>query len=215
MRINYIIEYSIYYIMDTSELTLSSSSSQKYLLKILEIPGKSVTQKYIDSIKNKLDSLELKYSFDIVLDENLIENLNNTNGVQSGGASTYPFNVFESFLDSFIRKDQSDKNWITTTNDKLEQYKNKQKSVFEKFFSYKPLDDVKEVTFDTTKQPIEMSNSSSEEIPDGLSEEISDEVVKHTIDIPPNFTGILYIQVTIFKPSNGLVLGLRELNQIE
>lgn len=201
--------------MDTSELTLSSSSSQKYLLKILEIPGKSVTQKYIDSIKNKLDSLELKYSFDIVLDENLIENLNNMNGVQSGGASTYPYNMFESMLDNLIRKDQSDKNWITTTNDKLEQYKNKQKSVFEKLFSYKPLDDVKEVTFDTTKQPIEMSNSSSEEIPDGLSEEISDEVVKHTIDIPPNFTGILYIQVTIFKPSNGLVLGLRELNQIE
>lgn len=188
---------------------LSDSSSQKYLLKILEIPGKSVTQKYIDVIKDKLDNLDLKYSFDIVLDENLINNLNNTNGVQSGGASTYPYNMFESMLDNLIRREQSDKNWITTSREKLEQYKTKQQGYIDKFFSYKPLDDVKEVTFETNETTVQEPSIGEP------SAEFIEEHKKTTIDIPSNFAGVLHIQVTIYKPSNGLVLGLRELNQIE
>lgn len=193
--------------MDTFNYNLSDSSSQKYLLKILEIPGKSVTQNYIDVIKNKLESLDLKYSLDIILDENLIHNVNNNNSVQSGGASTFPYSSFESVLDNLIRKEQTDKNWITTSHEKLEQYKNKQQGFLDKLFSYKPLDEVKEVTFDTSEP--------SEEISDQPSEDISDEPTNLKINIPPNFTGVLLIQVTIYKPSNGLILGLRELNQIE
>ena len=186
--------------MDLFNYTLSDSSSQKYLLKILEIPGKSVTQQYIDVIKDKLDSLELKYSLDIVLDENLIHNVNNANGMQSGGASTFPYNSFESVIDNLIRKEQSDKNWIITSREKLEQHKTKQQGFLDSFFSYKPLEDVNEVTFDNAEP---------------ASEEISVEQTNHKINIPPNFAGVLHIQVTIYKPSNGLVLGLRELNQVE
>jgi hypothetical protein len=193
--------------MDLFNYVLSDSSSQKYLLKILEIPGKSVTQKYIDVIKDKLESLDLKYSLDIVLDENLIHNVNNNNGTQSGGASTFPYNSFESVLDNLIRKEQSDKNWITTASEKLEQYKNKQQGFLDSFFSYKPLKDVKEVTFDAAEP--------SEKTLDEPSEEISGVEINHKINIPPNFTGVLHIQVTIYKPSNGLILGLRELDQIE
>lgn len=189
--------------------TLSDSSSQKYLLKILEIPGKSVTQKYIDVIKDKLDNLDLKYSFDIVLDENLLDSLNNTNGVQSGGASTYPYNMFESMLDNLIRREQSDKNWIITSREKLEEYKTKQQGYIDKFFSYKPLDDVKEVTFETNETTGQESSIGEPSV------EFIEEHKKTTIDIPSNFAGVLHIQVTIYKPSNGLVLGLRELNQIE
>lgn len=201
--------------MDTFNYTLSDSSSQKYLLKILEIPGKSVTQKYIDVIKDKLDKLDLKYSLDIVLDENLLHNVTNTNGVQSGGASTFPYSSFESIIDNLIRKGQTDKNWITTSHEKLEQYKNKQQGFLDKLFSYKPLDEVKEVTFDTSEPSEEISDQPSEDISDKPSEDISDEPTNLKINIPPNFTGVLLIQVTIYKPSNGLILGLRELNQIE
>lgn len=195
--------------MELFTRTLSDFSSQKYLLKILEIPGKSVTQKYIDVIKDKLDNLDLKYSFDIVLDENLIDNLNNTNGVQSGGASTYPYNMFESMVDNLIRREQSDKNWITTSREKLEEYKTKQQGYIDKFFSYKPLDDVKEVTFETNETTGQESSIGEPSV------EFIEEHKKTTIDIPSNFAGVLHIQVTIYKPSNGLVLGLRELNQIE
>jgi hypothetical protein len=195
--------------MNTFNTTLSDSSSQKYLLKILEIPGKSVTQKYIDAIKDKLDNLKLKYSFDIVLDENLIDNLNNTNGVQSGGASTYPYNMFESMLDNLIRKEQADKNSIVTSHEKLDQYKTEQQGYIDKFFSYKPLDDVKEVTSEPSDMPIKETT-----IGEPFAE-FSEEHRNTTIDIPHNFAGVLHIQVTIYKPSNGLVFGLRELNQIE
>ena len=193
--------------MNTFNTTLSDSSSQKYLLKILEIPGKSVTQKYIDLIKDNLDRLDLKYSLDIVLDENLIHTINSTNSVQSGGASTFPYSSFESVIDNLIRKEESDKNWITTASEKLEQHKVKQQGFLDRFFSYKPLEDVKEVTFDTAEQ--------SQEISDEQSQEILDVDTNHKINIPPNFAGVLHIQVTVYKPSNGLVLGLRELNQIE
>jgi len=208
--------------MDTFNYTLSDSSSQKYLLKILEIPGKSVTQKYIDVIKDKLDSLDLKYSLDIVLDENLLHTVSNTNGGQSGGASTFPYSSFEAILDNLIRKGQTDKNWITTSHEKLEQYKNKQQGFLDKFFSYKPLDDVKEVTFDRS-EPSEIPDQPLEDdvkevtfdTSESSSQEVSGAETPLTINIPPNFTGVLLIQVTIYKPSNGLVLGLRELNQIE
>lgn len=193
--------------MDLFNYTLSDSSSQKYLLKILEIPGKSVTQQYIDVIKDKLESLDLKYSLDIVLDENLIHNVNNANGMQSGGASTFPYNSFESVIDNLIRKEQSDKNWIITSREKLEQHKTKQQGFLDSFFSYKPLEDVKEVTFDTAEP--------SDKTLDEPSDEISVEQTNHKINIPPNFAGVLLIQVTVYKPSNGLVLGLRELNQVE
>ena len=201
--------------MNTFNTTLSDSSSQKYLLKILEIPGKSVTQKYIDIIKDNLDRLNLKYSLDIVLDENLIHTINSTNSVQSGGASTFPYSSFESVIDNLIRKEESDKNWITTASEKLEQHKTKQQGFLDRFFSYKPLEDVKEVPFDTAEQSQEISDEQSQEISDEQSQEILDVDTNHKINIPPNFAGVLHIQVTVYKPSNGLVLGLRELNQIE
>ena len=74
---------------------MAQSNSQTYLLKILEIPGKSVTQKYIAVVKDKLDKLGLKHSTNIVVDENTLRNMPQINGQSGGDGSTFPFNIFE------------------------------------------------------------------------------------------------------------------------
>ena len=71
------------------------------------------------------------------------------------------------------------------------------------------MDDVKEVTFETNETTVQEPSIGEP------SAEFIEEHKKTTIDIPSNFAGVLHIQVTIYKPSNGLVLGIRELNQIE
>ena len=98
--------------------------------------------------------------------------------------------------------------------EKLDQYKTEQQGYIDKFFSYKPLDDVKEVTFETNDTTVK-EHSVGEPSVGEPSAEFIEEHKKTTIDIPSNFAGVLHIQVTIYKPSNGLVLGIRELNQIE
>ena len=84
---------------------MAQSNSQTYLLKILEIPGKSVTQQYIAVMKDKLDKLGLKHSINIVVDENLLRNVPQINGQSGGGdGSTFPYNIFEGALDKILSR---------------------------------------------------------------------------------------------------------------
>ena len=84
---------------------MEHSNSQTYLLKILEIPGKSVTQQYIAVVKDKLDKLGLKHSINIVVNENLARNAPQINGQSGGGdGSTFPYNIFEGALDTILRR---------------------------------------------------------------------------------------------------------------
>jgi hypothetical protein len=129
---------------------MEQSNSQTYLLKILEIPGKSVTQQYIAVVKDKLDTLGLKHSINIVVDENLVRKMPQINGQSGGGdSSTFPYNIFEGALDKILRRNVEDqpqeKGWITDTYDKLKGYNEKRQGIFDKLFSYTPLADVPDV----------------------------------------------------------------------
>ena len=129
---------------------MAQSNSQTYLLKILEIPGKSVTQQYIAVIKDKLDKLGLKHSINIVVDENLVRKMPQINGQSGGGdGSTFPYNIFEGALDTILRRNveeqPQEKGWISNTYDKLKGYNQKRQGLIDKLFSYTPLADVPEV----------------------------------------------------------------------
>ena len=129
---------------------MAQSNSQTYLLKILEIPGKSVTQQYIAVMKDKLDKLGLKHSINIVVDENLVRKMPQINGQSGGGdGSTFPYNVFEGALDKILSRNAEEqpqeKGWISNTYDKLKGYNEKRQGIIDKLFSYTPLDDVPEV----------------------------------------------------------------------
>ena len=128
---------------------MAQSNSQTYLLKILEIPGKSVTQQYIAVMKDKLDKLGLTHSINIVLDENLVRNAPQINGQSGGDSSTFPYNIFEGALDKVLRRNveeqPQEKGWISSTYDKLKGYNEKRQGIFDKLFSYTPLADVPEV----------------------------------------------------------------------
>ena len=129
---------------------MAQSNSQTYLLKILEIPGKSVTQQYIAVMKDKLDTLGLKHSINIVVDENLLRNVPQINGQSGGGdGSTFPYNIFEGALDKILSRNveeqPQEKGWISNTYDKLKGYNQKRQGIIDKLFSYTPLDDVPEV----------------------------------------------------------------------
>lgn len=129
---------------------MAQSNSQTYLLKILEIPGKSVTQQYIAVMKDKLDKLGLTHSINIVLDENLVRNALQINGQSGGGeGTTFPYNIFEGALDKVLRRNveeqPQEKGWISSTYDKLKGYNEKRQGIFDRLFSYTPLADVPEV----------------------------------------------------------------------
>jgi hypothetical protein len=129
---------------------MTQSNSQTYLLKILEVPGKSVTQQYIAVMKDKLDTLGLKHSINIVVDENLLRNVPQINGQSGGGdSSTFPYNIFEGALDKIlsrrVEEQPQEKGWISNTYDKLKGYNQKRQGLIDKLFSYTPLDDVPEV----------------------------------------------------------------------
>ena len=129
---------------------MAQSNSQTYLLKILEIPGKSVTQQYIAVMKDKLDKLGLKHSINIVVDENLLRNVPQINGQSGGGdGSTFPYNIFEGALDKILNRQAEEqpqeKGWISNTYDKLKGYNQKRQGLIDKLFSYVPLTDVPDV----------------------------------------------------------------------
>ena len=174
---------------------MAQSNSQTYLLKILEIPGKSVTQQYIAVMKDKLDKLGLKHSINIVVDENLVRNAPQINGQSGGGdGSTFPYNIFEGALDTILRRNAEEqpqeKGWISNTYDKLKGYNQERQGIFDKLFSYTPLADVKEVNPKEQAESIEQDEPSepTESIePDEPSESIEpDEPSEPTESIEPD-----------------------------
>ena len=215
---------------------MAQSNSQTYLLKILEIPGKSVTQQYIAVMKDKLDKLGLKHSINIVVDENLLRNVPQINGQSGGGdGSTFPYNIFEGALDTILRRNveeqPQEKGWISNTYDKLKGYNEKRQGIFDKLFSYTPLDEVKEVNAEEPAatsdavEPVEVVEPASpiaSAEPGEPTESIepseqSDNVIATNIDFPQNYSGVLYIQVIIYDQPNSnsdITLGLHELNQM-
>jgi hypothetical protein len=221
---------------------MAQSNSQTYLLKILEIPGKSVTQQYIAVMKDKLDTLGLKHSINIIVDENLIRNVPQING-QSGGSdsSTFPYNIFEGALDKIlsrrVEEQPQEKGWISNTYDKLKGYNQKRQGLIDKLFSYTPLDDVPEVKTmeqavpsepvdavepDETVESTEIIESTEYVEPNALVEsteptKLSDNVIATNIDFPQNYSGVLYIQIVIYEQPNGnsdITLGLHELTRM-
>ena len=201
--------------------------SQTYLLKILEIPGKSVTQKYLAVLKDKLDKHDLKYSFNIVVDENQAHSIQPINEQSGGGSgSTFPYNVFENTLDSiFMKRNEQlkSKGWITSAYDKLQGYNQKRKSLIDNLFLYKPLNDLQDVAVSPTVMPSEPAAPSpeAEGVPSPEEEEAAEEIPNQPEDIlvadeptnivepddvvlssnvtfPENYTGVLHIQVTIY-----------------
>lgn len=227
---------------------MAHSNSQTYLLKILEIPGKSVTQQYIAVVKDKLDKLGLKHSINIVVDENLVRNESQINGQSGGGdSSTFPYNVFEGALDTILRRNveeqPQEKGWITDTYDKLKGYNEKRQGIFDRLFSYTPLNEVSEVkTLEPaahsnavepaesieSAEPIEQIEPSAPSEPKVLDEpsEPAESIeptkqsangIAANIEFPQNYSGVLYIQVVIYDQPNGdpeLTLGLHELNRL-
>ena len=214
---------------------MEQSNSQTYLLKILEIPGKSVTQQYIAVMKDKLDKLGLKHSINIVVDENMVRNAPQINGQSGGGdGSTFPYNIFEGALDKILRRNveeqPQEKGWISNAYDKLKGYNQQRQGLIDKLFSYTPLDDVQEVKEVERIEPAESIETSQPSEPSEPSEPIEpsesiesaepieqpDNVIATNIDFPQNYSGVLYIQIIIYDQPNGnsdITLGLHELNQ--
>ena len=154
---------------------MEQSNSQTYLLKILEIPGKSVTQQYIAVMKDKLDKLGLKHSINIVVDENMVRNAPQINGQSGGGdGSTFPYNIFEGALDKILRRNveehPQEKGWISNAYDKLKGYNQQRQGLIDKLFSYTPLDDVQEVKEVERIEPAEYIESAEPIEPDELTE---------------------------------------------
>lgn len=208
----------------------ADTNSQTYLLKILEIPGKSVTDKYITVLKNNLDKRGLKYSINIVVDENITRNMQHvTEQTGGGGDSTYPYNLFESKIDSILAQRMSEpkkeKGWLSNAYDKIKGYNQKRQGIMDRLFSYTPIDKLADATEPSPESPIESSAESpiepSPESPpesptvfnDILRED--DVLISTNIDLPENYTGVLYIQLTIYDQSadnTRLVYGIYELN---
>lgn len=212
----------------------ADTNSHTYLLKILEIPGKSVTDKYITVLKDNLDKRGLKYSINIVVDENITRNMQHvTEQTGGGGDSTYPYNLFESKIDSILAQRMSEpkkeKGWLTNAYDKIKGYNQKRQGIMDRLFSYTPIDKLADATEPSPESPIETPPESpiepSPESPiesppesptvfnDILRED--DVLISTNIDLPENYTGVLYIQLTIYDQSadnTRLVYGIYELN---
>jgi len=252
----------------------ADTNSQTYLLKILEIPGKSVTDKYITVLKDNLDKRGLKYSINIVVDENITRNMQHvTEQTGGGGDSTYPYNLFESKIDSILAQRMSEpkkeKGWLSNAYDKIKGYNQKRQGIMDRLFSYTPIDKLADATEPSPESPIETPPESLIETPpespietppespietppespietppespiessaespiepspespiesppesptvfnDILRED--DVLISTNIDLPENYTGVLYIQLTIYDQSadnTRLVYGIYELN---
>ena len=208
----------------------ADTNSHTYLLKILEIPGKSVTDKYITVLKDNLDKRGLKYSINIVVDENITRNMQHvTEQTGGGGDSTYPYNLFESKIDSILAQRRSEpkkeKGWLSNAYDKIKGYNQKRQGIMDRLFSYTPIDKLADATEPSPESPIETPPESpiepSPESPiesptvfnDILRED--DVLISTNIDLPENYTGVLYIQLTIYDQSadnTRLVYGIYELN---
>jgi len=212
----------------------ADTNSHTYLLKILEIPGKSVTDKYITVLKDNLDKRGLKYSINIVVDENITRNMQHvTEQTGGGGDSTYPYNLFESKIDSILAQRMSEpkkeKGWLSNAYDKIKGYNQKRQGIMDRLFSYTPIDKLADATEPSPESPIETPPESpiepSPESPiesppesptvfnDILRED--DVLISTNIDLPENYTGVLYIQLTIYDQSadnTRLVYGIYELN---
>ena len=204
----------------------ADTNSQTYLLKILEIPGKSVTEKYIAVLKDKLEKRGLKYSINIVVDENIARNMQPiTEQTGGGGDSTFPYNLFESKIDRILAKRMSEPNkekgWLSNAYDKLKGYNQERQGIMDRLFSYTPIDKLADATElptelptePPTEPPTELSTEPPAAINDILRED--DVLISTAIDLPENYTGVLYIQLTIYDQSagnTGLVYGIYELN---
>lgn len=204
----------------------ADTNSQTYLLKILEIPGKSVTDKYITVLKDNLDKRGLKYSINIVVDENITRNMQHvTEQTGGGGDSTYPYNLFESKIDSILAQRMSEpkkeKGWLSNAYDKIKGYNQKRQGIMDRLFSYTPIDKLADATEPSPESPIESSAESpiepSPESPTVFNDILreDDVLISTNIDLPENYTGVLYIQLTIYDQSadnTRLVYGIYELN---
>ena len=208
----------------------ADTNSQTYLLKILEIPGKSVTDKYITVLKDNLDKRGLKYSINIVVDENITRNMQHvTEQTGGGGDSTYPYNLFESKIDSILAQRMSEpkkeKGWLSNAYDKIKGYNQKRQGIMDRLFSYTPIDKLADATEPSPESPIETppespiepSPESPPESPTVFNDILreDDVLISTNIDLPENYTGVLYIQLTIYDQSadnTRLVYGIYELN---
>jgi len=208
----------------------ADTNSHTYLLKILEIPGKSVTDKYITVLKDNLDKRGLKYSINIVVDENITRNMQHvTEQTGGGGDSTYPYNLFESKIDSILAQRRSEpkkeKGWLSNAYDKIKGYNQKRQGIMDRLFSYTPIDKLADATEPSPESPIETppespiepSPESPPESPTVFNDILreDDVLISTNIDLPENYTGVLYIQLTIYDQSadnTRLVYGIYELN---
>ena len=192
------------------------TNSQTYLLKILEIPDKSVTQKYLSLLKDKLEKRDLKYTINIVVDENLVHDIKpvmEQSGGDDGDGSTFPYNLFENAINKVITKRreerQREKGWISNAYDKIHNYNKERQGLFDRLFSYKPLDDVPEIV--DKPAPTDQA-ASTDQVVDIPSEE---GLISDNVEFPSNHVGVLHIQVTIYNlpiVHPDIILGLHELN---
>mgnify|MGYP000185459145 CR=1 FL=1 len=214
--------------MDSSKHIKSDTQSQIYLLKILEIPGKSVTQKYIDVIKNRLDAMQLEYSIDIIIDDNLLESDQGQSIQLGGGDSTYPYSLFEAAIDNIVPSVNYNKSWIASKLEALDNEKTEQNSLFDKLFSYQPVNKIPDTEIvvaneqqgSVTEEPVTEDQDEVEEPvtedQDEVEEPVTEESRYTMSEIPSNFTGILQLQVSIhnMQNANNLTLGIFELNNL-
>jgi len=225
--------------MDSSKHIKSDTQSQIYLLKILEIPGKSVTQKYIDVIKNRLDAMQLEYSIDIIIDDNLLESDQGRSIQLGGGDSTYPYSLFEAAIDNIVPSVNYNKSWIASKLEALDNEKTEQNSLFDKLFSYQPVNKIPDTEIvvaneqqgsvteepvtedqDEVEEPVTEDQDEVEEPvtedQDEVEEPVTEESRYTMSEIPSNFTGILQLQVSIhnMQNANNLTLGIFELNNL-
>jgi hypothetical protein len=167
-----------------------SEGIKRNVIKILEIPGKSVTEKYIANMRDKLDKQGLKYTINIVVDEKMFHSMQAESGQTGGDGSSFPYNLFEKFFNKVVPKENaSEKNGITTEYDKLTNYNNERQGLIERLFSYTPLADVQPVTeSERVTQPNEMSEQLS------INESAKSEATER-IEIPRNYRGVIKVEI--------------------
>lgn len=209
--------------MDTDNQTDTGNMDQRYLLKILEVSGKSVTQKYIDVVKYKLDEMKLKYSIDIIIDENLLKHAEHNNLQYGGGNTTYPYRMFEAAIDSILPDMKSQQSWLTTKHEQIKSSREQRQGFFDTLFSYKPLnDDINKEVIANEESGIDDKHIGDEPFLDEPSSNVVSTITtpattenSYTMSsLPSDYDGIIQIQVTVYNQpgSTSLVLGIHELN---
>ena len=177
-----------------------------------------------------MDKRGLKYSINIMVDENITRNMQHvTEQTGGGGDSTYPYNLFESKIDSILAQRMSEpkkeKGWLSNAYDKIKGYNQKRQGIMDRLFSYTPIDKLADATEPSPESPIETppespiepSPESPPESPTVFNDILreDDVLISTNIDLPENYTGVLYIQLTIYDQSadnTRLVYGIYELN---